>query len=139
MHARISIPIALFLTILFATTAFADHHAVKIASKDGVGSYLTDTKGMALYWFTQDGIGQSACAGACLEKWPIYYRESVKAPVGVDATDFATIIRADDALQTTFRGYPLYYFIVDKMAGDTAGEGVKGSWFLVDSDDFPKN
>ena len=139
MSVRILTLIALFLTLFLTTTALAEHHAVKIASKDGVGSYLTDTKGMAIYWFTQDGVGQSRCAGGCLEKWPIFYRESIKAPAGVDVADFATIIRSDGALQTTFRGYPLYSFVVDKMAGDTSGEGVKGAWFLVDPDDFPKN
>ena len=85
--------------------ALAMHHAVKVADKAGVGQYLTDTEGKTLYWFKKDAPGSSACAGPCVEKWPVFYRETVKAPEGVDAADFATITRADGQMQTTFRGY----------------------------------
>ncbi|MBI4720732.1 MAG: hypothetical protein HY770_05850 [Chitinivibrionia bacterium] len=117
--------------------AFAEHHAVKIAKKDGVGSYLTDTKNMALYWFKKDSTGKSACAGPCVEKWPLYYREAVKAPEGVKAEDFATITREDGQKQTTFRGFPLYYWVNDKTAGDTLGQGVNSVWYVIDPANFP--
>lgn len=130
--------LVLAIVFLFASSALAAHHAVKIAHKDGVGNYLTDTEGMALYWFTKDSAGMSACADGCLQNWPAFYRDSVKAPAGVSADDFATITRADGAMQTTFRGYPLYYFVKDKAAGDTTGEGVKGVWYVIDPAAFPK-
>jgi len=130
---------ALFLGLLtvIAVPAFADHHAVKVAKKDGVGSYLTDTKGMALYWFKKDTVGKSACAGPCLEKWPLYFREAVKAPEGVKAEDFGTIAREDGKKQTTFRGFPLYYWVNDKAAGDTLGQGVNTVWYVIDPANFP--
>lgn len=130
----------LFATLLLMAlplTALAMHHAVKVAHKDGVGNYLTDTEGKTLYWFTNDAPGVSACSGPCVEKWPLYYRETVKAPDGVDAGDFGTIERADGKKQTTFRGYPLYYWVHDMEAGETAGQGVKGVWFVVDPNNFP--
>jgi predicted lipoprotein with Yx(FWY)xxD motif len=116
---------------------WADHHAVKIAKKDVVGSYLTDTKGMALYWFKKDAPGKSACAGPCLEKWPLFFREAVKAPEGVKVEDFGTIAREDGQKQTTFRGFPLYYWVNDKAAGDTLGQNVNNVWFVVDPANFP--
>jgi predicted lipoprotein with Yx(FWY)xxD motif len=129
----------LFLGFLTAavTPAFADHHAVKIAKKDTIGSYLTDTKGMALYWFKKDTVGKSACAGPCLEKWPLYFREAVKSPEGVKAEDFGTITREDGQKQTTFRGFPLYYWVNDKAAGDTLGQGVNSVWYVIDPANFP--
>lgn len=129
--------LVLAVVALTAGPALAEHHAVKIAKKDGVGSFLTDTKGMALYWFKKDTAGKSACAGPCVEKWPLYFREAVKAPEGVKAEDFGTITREDGKKQTTFRGFPLYYWVNDKAAGDTLGQGVNSVWFVVDPANFP--
>ena len=117
--------------------AFANHHAVKIASKDGIGHYLTDAEGMTLYWFKMDSAGQSACKDGCLEKWPVYYRENVASPMGTEPKDFGTITRSDGQKQTTFRGFPLYYFFKDHKAGDTTGQGAKDVWYVIDPAMFP--
>lgn len=122
--------------LLFAASALADNHAVKIAQKHEPGTFLTDAKGMTLYWFKNDSVGKSACMGGCLEKWPIYFRDKVAAPDGVKAEDFGTIKRDDGKSQTTFRGYPLYYFAGDKAAGDTTGQGARDVWFVVDPGSF---
>jgi len=134
---RIAVSLVAVGLLAVSVPAWADHHAVKIGKKDGVGSYLTDTKDMALYWFKKDAPGKSACAGPCVEKWPLYYREAVKAPEGVKAEDFGTITREDGQKQTTFRGYPLYYWVNDKAAGDTLGQGVNSVWFVIDPANFP--
>jgi predicted lipoprotein with Yx(FWY)xxD motif len=117
--------------------AMSAHHAVKIHEKEGVGNYLTDSEGKTLYWFKKDTPGTSACAGPCAEKWPIYYRDAVKAPEGVKAEDFGTITRDDGKKQTTFRRYPLYYWVNDKQAGDTTGQGVNNVWYVIDPANFP--
>lgn len=54
-----------------------------------------------------------------MEKWPIYYRESVAVAKDIKTEDFGTIIREDGKKQTTFKGYPLYYWVNDKEAGET--------------------
>jgi predicted lipoprotein with Yx(FWY)xxD motif len=113
------------------------HHEIKIKEMAGMGKYLTDTEGNTLYWFKKDSPGKSACAGACLEKWPIYYREKVEAPKPLKAEDFATITREDGKKQTTFKGYPLYYWINDKQPGQMSGQGVNDVWFVIDPDKFP--
>ncbi len=135
MKTLILLIVAALLTLPIA--AVADHHAVKIAQKDSVGSYLTDAEGKTLYWFKKDIPGQSACAGPCVDKWPLYFRETVAAPAGVDAKNFATINRADGKTQTTFRGYPLYYWVNDNKAGDTSGQGVGNVWYVIDPANFP--
>jgi predicted lipoprotein with Yx(FWY)xxD motif len=124
--------IMLFIVVaLTAGVALADHHAVTVSKKEGIGSFLADTKGMTLYWFKNDTKGVSACSGECVAKWPLFYRESVAAKDGLKAEDFATITREDGQKQTTYKGMPLYYFIDDKAAGDTSGNGVKDVWFVV--------
>jgi predicted lipoprotein with Yx(FWY)xxD motif len=124
--------IMLFIVMaLTAGVALADHHAVTVSKKEGIGSFLADTKGMTLYWFKNDTKGVSACSGECVAKWPLYYRESVAAKDGLKAEDFGTITREDGQKQTTYKGMPLYYFIGDKAAGDTNGNGVKDVWFVV--------
>jgi len=120
------------------STAMGMHHAIKIQEKVGIGKYLTDTEGKSLYWFKKDSLGKSACSGPCLEKWPIYYREKVAAPKGIKADDFGTLTREDGKKQTTFRGYPLYYWTNDKKAGETTGQGVNNVWYVINPDNFPQ-
>ena len=129
--------IAVFAFVAMGGSALAMDHEVKKAKKDGVGSYLTDAKGMTLYWFKKDSPAKSACAGPCVEKWPIYHRETVAAGEGTKAEDFATITRDDGKKQTTFRGYPLYYWSGDKASGDTKGQGINNVWYVIDPGDFP--
>ena len=125
------------LLAVLVLPAVAMHHEVKIAETSGLGKYLTDTEGMTLYMFKQDSPGQSACSGGCVENWPLFYREQVTPPKGLMSDDFGTITRGDGARQTTFRGYPLYYFKGDKKPGDTRGNGVMDIWYLIDPQDFP--
>ncbi|KJS28948.1 MAG: hypothetical protein VR64_22085 [Desulfatitalea sp. BRH_c12] len=129
--------LSIVLLIGVSGLSVADHHAIKIDTKAGVGQYLTDAKGMTLYWFKMDSSGQSACNGECLEKWPAYFSHGVAAPKGVDPNDFTTITRTDGKKQTAFRGFPLYYFFKDDAPGDTFGQGVKDVWYVIDPAMFP--
>ncbi len=117
--------------------AMAKHHEIKIQEKTEIGKYLTDTEGKTLYWFKKDSPGKSACAGPCIEKWPIYYREKVAPPDGIKKEEFGTITRKDGKKQTTFRGYPLYYWSNDKKRGETTGQGVNNAWSVINPDKFP--
>lgn len=131
------VSLVVILLLFGATAVVAKHHAVKVSEKAGVGKYLTDTEGKTLYFFTMDSVGKSACSGDCLTRWPIYFRDQVAAPAGVKGEDFGTIVRDDGQKQSTFRGYPLYYWTGDAKAGDTNGQGVKGVWFVIDPANFP--
>ena len=119
------------LSLAFAGAAFADHHAIKVSAKDGVGKFFTDARGMTLYVFKKDSPGKSVCAGPCVEKWPLYFREKVAVPDGVMAADFGTITREDGKRQTIYKGLPLYYFAGDKAPGDVLGQGVGTVWFVA--------
>src|SRR5659263_246361 len=119
------------LSLALAGVALADHHAIKLSEKDGVGKFFTDSKGMTLYIFKKDSPGKSVCAGPCVVKWPLYFREMVALPEGLNAGDFGTITREDGKQQTTYKGWPLYYYVGDKAPGDVLGQGLGNVWFVV--------
>ena len=116
-------------TLLFATLAAAE--TVGVQTKDGIGSFLTDEKGMTLYVFNKDTQGKSACAGPCVDKWPLFAPDEVTGREGVAAADFGVITRGDGKKQSTYRGLPLYYFFKDSKPGDTAGQGVNNVWYVA--------
>jgi predicted lipoprotein with Yx(FWY)xxD motif len=105
--------------------------AVTIAEKEDLGKYLTDGKGMTLYYFTKDQGTTSACTGFCLERWPVFYVEATEVPMGVDLKDFTVITREDGEKQTAYKGRLLYYFFGDTNPGETKGEGIGDSWYVA--------
>ncbi len=128
---------AAVLVLVVAGLAIAVSDTPQIKSKAGVGNYLTDGKGMTLYYFKKDQPARNACAGPCLSKWPIYYVEQIKAPAGSNAKDFGEFTRADGKKQTTFKNWPLYYFADDKAPGDTNGQGLMDLWSVINPDSIP--
>lgn len=124
-----NLAVAVLTGLIGATLAVAA--TVEIKSKDGIGSYLTDAKGMTLYRYTMDTPGKSACAGPCVEKWPLFFADEVAVPAGVKLGDIGMITREDGKKQATYKGLPLYYFVKDVKAGDTTGQGVGGVWYVV--------
>jgi predicted lipoprotein with Yx(FWY)xxD motif len=137
LKVLVACALVLGLALGLSGLALADNHAVNVKDSPEHGKYLVDAKGMALYWFNKDKPGASACAGDCLTKWPVYYRDKVAAGQGLKAEDFGTITRADGVKQTTFRGYPLYYFFQDKAPGEAKGHNVNSVWFTIDPGNFP--
>jgi predicted lipoprotein with Yx(FWY)xxD motif len=129
--------VAAFVFLTMAGWALAMDHEVQTMTKEGIGTYLADAKGNTLYWFKNDAPGKSACAGPCVDKWPVYFREKVKAGKGLSDGDFGTVTREDGKKQSTFRGYPLYYWSGDKARGETNGQGLNNVWYVIDPADFP--
>lgn len=122
------------VSFVFAATAtgFAQpSYTVMIANDDTLGGYLVDGQGKTLYYFTKDAPGVSNCKGQCSVLWPTFYTERIEVPAGLTASDFGSIIREDGTKQTTFRGWPLYYFNKDMKAGDLKGQKVNGVWFVL--------
>ena len=50
---------------------------------------------------------------------------------GVDASLLGTIQRDDGTTQITYDGHPPYTFRKDSAPGDTNGQGVNGTWYVV--------
>jgi len=106
-------------------------NTVNANSKTGLGTYLTDNKGMTLYWTNRDAVGQSNITGTTLANWPVFYVATIVVPSSLNAGDFSSITRADGTKQTTFKGWPLYYYIKDIAPSDTLGQGLAGVWFVA--------
>ncbi len=112
-------------------------YTVNVSSKPDIGNYLVDAKGMTLYYVTRDAPGKSNITVPVLNNWPIFYFEGGALPPSLNASDFGTIVRDDGKEQSTYRRWPLYYYINDKAPGDTNGNGVGGVWFVIDPANFP--
>jgi predicted lipoprotein with Yx(FWY)xxD motif len=96
-----------------------------------LGNVMTGEGGKALYFFAGDVAGDGTCSGTCKDNWPIFYKETPTVGAGLKAADFATITRADGSKQTTFKGWPLYYFKNDAKAGDVTGDKVGSVWMVA--------
>ena len=122
-----------FLALLFTTTLIAQD--VKITNDASLGQILTDVDGNTLYYFTKDATPDaSACTGGCVTNWPVFHKSTPALGAGLDAEDFGEFQRADGAMQTTYKGWPLYYFVNDGNAGDTNGEAKNNVWFVAKPD-----
>jgi predicted lipoprotein with Yx(FWY)xxD motif len=130
--------ITLSIIMVFALSSLAFAADVMVKSKEGLGAYLTDGKGMTLYYFKKDAKDISNCKDDCVKNWPLFYAEKLEPAKGLDVKEFGSITRADGKKQSTFRGYPLYYFFQDKAPGDTKGQGVKDIWSTIDPATFMK-
>jgi predicted lipoprotein with Yx(FWY)xxD motif len=86
---------------------------------------LTDSKGMTLYTFDNDASGVSNCNGGCAKKWPPF---AAKVGAPAPAAGYTIITRDDGTSQWAKDGAPLYFWVGDKKAGDTTGDGVGGVW-----------
>lgn len=107
---------------------------VKIAENPTFGKILTDSEGMSLYFFSKDTKMTSLCTEGCLDIWPVFYKENITVDAGLDAADFGTITRTDGVKQTTYKGWPLYYFANDQNAGETMGDKVNNVWYVAKPD-----
>ena len=104
---------------------------IKLMTDSKVGEYFADSKGMTLYVFAKDSAGKSTCEGRCLALWPVFYAENIKIPTSLNNSDFSEITRADGKQVTTYKGWPLYYFIKDQKPGDLMGQGIGNVWSVV--------
>ncbi len=116
---------------------------ILLATNSTVGSYLTDKDGMSLYYFTKDADGASACMDDCLKAWPVFYEKDIQVGEGLKSSDFGVITREDGTVQSTYLGWPLYYFVDDTKSTELKGEGLGNVWFAAKPDyslmiaDFP--
>ncbi len=126
-----STPVSGTTTTSTSATTVAPSNTINTASKSGIGTYLVDNRGITLYWVTLDSIGKSNITGSALTIWPVFYTANITVPSSLDASDFGAIQRPDGKMQTTYKGWPLYYYYQDLSSGNTYGQGIDGVWFAV--------
>ncbi len=108
-------------------------YAVNIATKPGIGQYLVNSTGWALYMYVPDtpNSGKSTCYGECAIAWPIFYVSNLTVEPGINKSLFGMINRTDGTKELTYNGYPLYYYEYDTGAGNINGQGVGKIWYVL--------
>jgi predicted lipoprotein with Yx(FWY)xxD motif len=103
-----------------------------------LGSYLTDAAGRTLYTYGADLPGdcqtlpQSLCVADCLVSWPLFDAGSRVLGAGLNDAAFGSIDRGDGTWQTTYYGWPLYYYKSDLTLGQLTGQGKSKTWHAAE-------
>lgn len=109
-------------------------NSVRLATNGTFGKILTDSKGASLYFYSRDTKDNSVCLDGCLNIWPVFYSEKITVDAGLELADFETIDRTDGSKQTTYKGWPLYYYAGDDTVGDTKGDAFNDLWYIAKPD-----
>jgi predicted lipoprotein with Yx(FWY)xxD motif len=98
-----------------------------------MGEVVQDGDGRTLYRFDKDASdpAKSNCEGQCAVTWPPVLSNATPQLQGVDPALVSTVKRADGSEQVTLAGWPLYTYAKDEAPGQWKGQGVGGTWFVV--------
>jgi predicted lipoprotein with Yx(FWY)xxD motif len=113
-------------SILFvnAASAASSHKAKTIVVSTSQNAQLGTilVSGKTLYTLK---AGKTSCGTNCVKIWPELLlpkgATKAKAGAGVNAAKLGTVKRSNGALQVTYAGKPLYWFVGDKAAGQAHG------------------
>jgi predicted lipoprotein with Yx(FWY)xxD motif len=108
-------------------------------STKAMGNVVTDGAGRTLYRFEKDQAKpepRSNCVGMCAQTWPPMLANGDQPPVveGVDPAIVGTVTREDGTRQVTIGNWPVYTYAKDPGPGKWQGQGVMGTWFVVQPD-----
>jgi predicted lipoprotein with Yx(FWY)xxD motif len=113
-------------------------HGVGVVSNAFLGPYLTDLAGYALYIYGADFPGDcdsppvSSCYADCAQAWPPFNANERTLPSTLDDANFGTLDRGDGTHQTTYRGWPLYYYKSDTVPNVINGQSKGKTWFAAE-------
>ncbi len=130
-------PVVLFPTPTPTSTATASPeptvtpYPLGVAFKIGIGNYLVDARGITLYYNLNDSPGVSNVTGSSLQNWTPFTETNLSLPPPLNQADLGTTNTGYGRGQTTYQGWPLYYYNDDKVPGDTLGNGVDGIWSII--------
>jgi predicted lipoprotein with Yx(FWY)xxD motif len=102
-----------------------------------MGDVVQDGDGRTLYRFDKDTPKppKSNCEGSpCAETWPALLSKGIPQLEGVDPAIVGTVPRADGSEQVTIAGWPVYTYSKDLAPGQWKGQGVGGTWFVIQPD-----
>lgn len=106
------------------------------ATKAPFGTYVVDGAGRSLYVLegSRNAPGMTGCSGACLAVWPpLMTAGPIVTGTGLNPA-LAGVAPGYNGSQTTYGGWPLYYYHHDVAPADTTGQDVHdrwGAWHLL--------
>src|SRR5450432_2986506 len=125
----LSVLVMLAISPVYAQATFT----VGLSSSTELGKFLVGKGGLTLYSFVPDTINTSTCYDKCATAWPpltVASADQLTTDPAIPGT-FGTFMRTDNTLQVTYNGVPLYYWFKDAKAGDTTGNRVTRTWWVV--------
>ncbi|HQJ87791.1 MAG TPA: hypothetical protein PLY91_04535 [Methanoregulaceae archaeon] len=119
--------------VLMAGCSQTQPLTVQITDHPTYGKVLTDSNGRSLYVIARDipNTGIIADLGDVSRFYPPFFAESMPGGRGIDPGQFGILTRPDGSKQTTYRGWPLYYYINDRAPGDAKSQGANNITFLA--------
>jgi predicted lipoprotein with Yx(FWY)xxD motif len=100
-----------------------------------LGKTLVDANGRTLYLFEADRTGVSTLSPAGLAVWPAFTSAvAPQAKSGAAAADIGIVAGPGGVRQVTYNGHPLYYYVGDRRARSTAGQGLNqfgAVWYVL--------
>jgi predicted lipoprotein with Yx(FWY)xxD motif len=108
------------LVIVVTACAGDANTTTKLSSRSGpYGDYVVDGEGRAVYAFSGDANGQSACLTNCATVWPPVTVEKIPRVEGVmDSAQLVVIRRPDGMRQLSYAGQPLYFSATDRAGAE---------------------
>jgi predicted lipoprotein with Yx(FWY)xxD motif len=121
-----------------ASTLSTNSGTVRAVHSKTFGIILASANGRTLYRYTVDSKGVNRCSSnaTCKKSWPALLMKAGAKPTagsGVSAAKLGTIKAANGMRQVTYAGFPLYFFVGDKAAGQTKGQGFGATWYVVNT------
>ncbi|WP_090096057.1 MULTISPECIES: COG4315 family predicted lipoprotein [Lentzea] len=119
--------------------AAAPVSSLKLVGKpvDKMGLVVQDGDGRTMYRFDKDTPkpeGKSNCNNQCAVTWPPLLSDTVPQVEGIDPKLVSLITRADGKKQVAIDGWALYAYSQDPKPGAWKGQGVGGTWFVIQPD-----
>lgn len=93
---------------------------------------LTDSRGMPLYYYAQDGPTKSSVSGGLAALWPAVTANATPNAAGL--TGSLTVVSDSHGSQVAYKGHLLYTFVSDRP-GVVTGQGVEN--FFVATTTLP--
>lgn len=116
-----------------ATQSAVQGPTVGLGTSKDFPKILVGPTGLTLYTFITDTLNQTTCEGQCAKAWPpltVASADQVTVADGIPGK-IGTFTRKDGTLQVTYNGLPLYTWFKDKNPGDTTGNRVLRTWWVV--------
>jgi predicted lipoprotein with Yx(FWY)xxD motif len=120
-------------------TPLAGGATVAVTDHPEYGEILVDGDGMTLYMFDSDTQGDlvSTCTDGCEDAWPPLTGDGEPAAGDGVTAELATVEREGGGTQVAANGWPLYNYQSDREPGDTSGQGVGGTWWVLEPSGTP--
>ncbi len=126
---------AVFRTVQKVTRLSATGEVLLQSQPGSVSSTETINKDQfTLYTFDVDTQLKSNCNADCASVWPPFLADSRDVEIG----EFKKFSRDNGLMQWAYKGKPLYFYKGDTEKGQTNGNGLNGSWHLINLDQTPK-